>query len=332
MLSERDIELAHPEAFDFVWGNLPPAERAEFNRHLGGCRYCQGVVDEYSEIGQIIKNLPPHVEPPADLEDRTVAAMVAALAEQRAKTDRRSDARGPSRHPGLPDSRGSSSGRARDLGPAETAAPASGRAAGPADGHPPACVATLPRPYRRCRCRRRCHHHCPPWCSRSALAGDGSPRFKLHSRDPALCHRRRQASSSRFRENFDKPGPRSSEAKTSRGAPGQGTVMAISSLRVSARRCCRPAAAARGGYASSGAEASDRYRSHQLRGHSGAVHGRLDGRTESTSEGTSDGRPDGRPEGWRGRDDVPELGAGAGRGGAGLLLEAGLLLGAGLVL
>ena len=89
MLSERDIELAHPEAFDFAFGNLPPAKRAEFNRHLGGCRYCQGVVDEYSEIGGIIKNLPPHVEPPADLEDRTVAAMVAALAEQRAKPDRR---------------------------------------------------------------------------------------------------------------------------------------------------------------------------------------------------------------------------------------------------
>ena len=84
MLSERDIELAHPEAFDFAFGNLPSAKRAEFNRHLAGCRYCQAVVDEYSEIGQVIKHLPPHVEPPADLEDRTVAAMVAALAEQRA--------------------------------------------------------------------------------------------------------------------------------------------------------------------------------------------------------------------------------------------------------
>ena len=39
MLSERDIELAHPEAFDFVWGNLPAASRADFNRHLAGCRY-----------------------------------------------------------------------------------------------------------------------------------------------------------------------------------------------------------------------------------------------------------------------------------------------------
>jgi hypothetical protein len=84
MLPDRDIELAHAEAFDFAFGNLPSARRAEFNRHLAGCGYCQAVVDEYSEIGQIIKHLPPHVEPAAELEDRTVAAMVAALAEQRA--------------------------------------------------------------------------------------------------------------------------------------------------------------------------------------------------------------------------------------------------------
>jgi len=90
MLPERDIELAHPEAFDFVFGNLPRDKRADFNRHLGGCRYCQGVVDEYSDIGRIIKDLPPHVEPSADLEDRTVAAMVAALAGQRNEPAHRS--------------------------------------------------------------------------------------------------------------------------------------------------------------------------------------------------------------------------------------------------
>jgi hypothetical protein len=90
--SERDIELAHPEAFDFVFGNLPQARRAEFNRHLAGCRYCQGVVEKYSDVGQIINTLPPHVEPPADLEDRTVAAMVAALADQRAQADHPADA------------------------------------------------------------------------------------------------------------------------------------------------------------------------------------------------------------------------------------------------
>jgi hypothetical protein len=92
MVSERDIELAHPDAFDFVFGNLAAADRADFNRHLGGCRYCQAIIDEYSEIGRIIKNLPPHVEPPTDLEERAVAAMTAALADQRVKADRQPDA------------------------------------------------------------------------------------------------------------------------------------------------------------------------------------------------------------------------------------------------
>jgi hypothetical protein len=81
MLSESDIEAAHPDAFDFVFGNLPSAKRAGFNRHLIGCRYCRAVVDEYSEIGAIIKQLPPHVDPPAELEDRIVGAMVATLAD-----------------------------------------------------------------------------------------------------------------------------------------------------------------------------------------------------------------------------------------------------------
>lgn len=84
MLSESDITAAHPGAFDFAFGNLAAAKRAEFNRHLASCRYCQAVVDEYSEIGGIVKSLPPHVEPRADLEDRTIAAMVAALAKERA--------------------------------------------------------------------------------------------------------------------------------------------------------------------------------------------------------------------------------------------------------
>jgi Anti-sigma-K factor rskA, C-terminal len=80
MLTEQQIELAHPEAFDFTFGNLPTAEGVTFIRHLTGCRHCRAVVDEYSEIGEIIKQLPPHVAPPAGLEDRTVTAMTAAMA------------------------------------------------------------------------------------------------------------------------------------------------------------------------------------------------------------------------------------------------------------
>ena len=58
MLTEREIDLAHPDAFDFAFGNLPSARRAEFDRHLSGCSHCQKVVGEYSDIGRIIKNLP----------------------------------------------------------------------------------------------------------------------------------------------------------------------------------------------------------------------------------------------------------------------------------
>ena len=83
MLTEQQIELAHPEAFDFAFGNLPTAEGVKFIRHLTGCNHCRAVVDEYSEIGEIIKQLPPHVEPPAGLEDRAVAAMTAAMADHK---------------------------------------------------------------------------------------------------------------------------------------------------------------------------------------------------------------------------------------------------------
>ena len=68
------------------------AKRAEFNRHLSSCRHCPAVIDEYSEIGQIIQQLPPHVDPPAELEDRTVAAMTAALAAQRVEPAPQADA------------------------------------------------------------------------------------------------------------------------------------------------------------------------------------------------------------------------------------------------
>ena len=92
MLTEQQIELAHPEAFDFAFGALPTAEGVKFIRHLTGCSHCRAVVDEYSEIGEIIKQLPPHVEPSAGLEDRTVAAMTAAMAEHKAEPGSHLDA------------------------------------------------------------------------------------------------------------------------------------------------------------------------------------------------------------------------------------------------
>jgi len=95
MLSDRDISLAHPEAFDFVFGNLPSHAAADFTGHLAICRHCQSIVAEYSDIGRIIQDLPPHAEPPADLEDRTVAAILRAMGGEPAnptKTAQPSDA------------------------------------------------------------------------------------------------------------------------------------------------------------------------------------------------------------------------------------------------
>ena len=51
MLTERDIELAHPDAFDFVFGNLPSAKGPSSTAISDGCSHCQAVVGEYSEIG-----------------------------------------------------------------------------------------------------------------------------------------------------------------------------------------------------------------------------------------------------------------------------------------
>jgi hypothetical protein len=87
MVSDRDVSLAHPEAFDFVFGNLPSLAAADFTQHLAICGHCQSIVTEYGDIGRIIQDLPPHAEPPAGLEDRTVAAILQSLTGESASRD-----------------------------------------------------------------------------------------------------------------------------------------------------------------------------------------------------------------------------------------------------
>ena len=92
MLSERDIEQAHPEAFDFVFGNLPSAKRAEFNRHLSGCPTARALSASTARSAGSSRTFRRTSSRQPSLEDRTVAAMVAALAGQKAQPDRRADA------------------------------------------------------------------------------------------------------------------------------------------------------------------------------------------------------------------------------------------------
>ena len=203
MLTEREIELAHPEAFDFAFGTLPEVKQAEFTRHLSRCPHCQKVLDEYSDIGRIIQILPPHVEPPADLEDRTVAAMVAALAEQRVQADRRLDTEDqaatriyprPQRQPPAePETRVQPIPQLRPPAENDTGLPAVGAVgqSAPAEPQAPPIVTRLPvwRRYRvrlAAAARSRCHHRCRYRPAQPYL-GPRRPG-RSYGRDPAAYH------------------------------------------------------------------------------------------------------------------------------------------------
>ena len=169
MLSERDIELAHPDSFDFVFGTLPAGNAVLFNRHLDGCPSCQKVIDEYTGIGRIFQDLPPHVEPFAGLEDRTVAAMITALAEQRAQGDHRSEGEGQTATRVYPIPGGRRPAEPKtvirplpQLQPQAEDDTGHGRSPEPQARPvvPPACVAPPATPPCNCGCPSRCDHHC----------------------------------------------------------------------------------------------------------------------------------------------------------------------------
>jgi hypothetical protein len=92
MPPDGKIDLAHPEAADWVLGTMGPAQAEDFRRHLTDCPHCRAAVAEFGELGQMLQHLPPAAEPPPGLEARTIASVLAAAAKYPAPTaDRRSD-------------------------------------------------------------------------------------------------------------------------------------------------------------------------------------------------------------------------------------------------
>src|SRR5262245_43006361 len=85
MSADGQVDLAHPEAADWVLGTLEPARSEEFQRHLTGCVHCQVAVAELGRVGGILQHLPPVVDPPPDLEARTVATVLAVAAGEPAE-------------------------------------------------------------------------------------------------------------------------------------------------------------------------------------------------------------------------------------------------------
>ena len=81
-----EVHLARPQVADLVLGTLKPAGSEAFQHHLASCDRCQTAVIEFGHIGRTLQQLPPAVEPPPNLEARTIAHVLAAAAGDRAET------------------------------------------------------------------------------------------------------------------------------------------------------------------------------------------------------------------------------------------------------
>jgi anti-sigma-K factor RskA len=86
MPPKGNVDLAHPQAADWVMGTLGPAEAVGFQLHIRGCPHCQAAVAEFGQLGQMLQDLPPAAEPPPRLQARTIASVLAAAAEDRTPT------------------------------------------------------------------------------------------------------------------------------------------------------------------------------------------------------------------------------------------------------
>jgi anti-sigma-K factor RskA len=82
-----DHVIPHPDLAGYVLDALEPDERAEFEAHLPGCEVCQAEVEELEGLPTLLDQAAPPVEVPADLKQRTFAAVDQAAAA--AAADRR---------------------------------------------------------------------------------------------------------------------------------------------------------------------------------------------------------------------------------------------------
>ena len=77
---EENPEL-HADAAGWTLGALDPGDAAAFETHLEDCAECQATVAEFQEMARALKSAAPAVEPPPDLESRTLAAVQLAVME-----------------------------------------------------------------------------------------------------------------------------------------------------------------------------------------------------------------------------------------------------------
>jgi anti-sigma factor RsiW len=68
---------------DYLFGNLPADERAEFDRHLAECPWCVAYLDSYQKtmlLSQAAYTVPENAPPPADAPEELIQAILHARA------------------------------------------------------------------------------------------------------------------------------------------------------------------------------------------------------------------------------------------------------------
>jgi anti-sigma factor RsiW len=66
---------------DYLFGNLPAEERAEFDKHLAECPWCVAYLDSYQKtirLEQAAFTAPEDAPPPADAPEELIEAILRA--------------------------------------------------------------------------------------------------------------------------------------------------------------------------------------------------------------------------------------------------------------
>jgi anti-sigma factor RsiW len=66
---------------EYLFGNLPAAERAEFEKHLAECPWCVAYLESYRQtirLEQAAYSAPEREPPPADAPEELIQAILSA--------------------------------------------------------------------------------------------------------------------------------------------------------------------------------------------------------------------------------------------------------------
>lgn len=78
--------LKHADAAAWALGALDSIDARAFEGHLRSCGQCRAAVAEFEPVANALGRAAPAVEPPDDLEARTIASVLAAAAEGQSAT------------------------------------------------------------------------------------------------------------------------------------------------------------------------------------------------------------------------------------------------------